>query len=145
MSRPITDRDVQRVTFVEALYSNLKKQAAVALADHDKILTLAESYLSDGLEQNECVELLMIDGLSRDAAESYVSKAMSQEELVADSGLYDYSFQFEDIEGKRWSSYDIGKLVKASSDEDAWTKAEEMLDADSDLELENVISVTRIS
>jgi len=145
MNRPITDRDVQRVTFVDALYSNLKKQAAVALADQQKLFTLASSYLHDGLEYGECVELLMIDGLSREAAESYVSKAMSQEELENVEGLHDYSFQFEDIDGKRWSSYDIGRLVKASSDKDAWNKAEEMLDSEPDLDLEKIILVTRVS
>jgi len=136
--------DLQRATFVESLYSSLKKQAAKEIEDHDRLGTLASSYLADGLEESECVELLMIDGLHRDSAESYTALAMSNAP-IDDAGLSEYTFQFEDSSGKLWSSFDIGKTVQASSTEDAWTRTEEMLFSHPDFETERIITVTRIS
>lgn len=135
--------DLQRATFVESLYGSLKKQAAKAVEDHDKIVTLASSYLADGLEESECVELLMIDGLHRDSAESYTAMAMAN--APDNEDLSEYTFQFEDSSGKLWSSFDIGKTVQASSSEDAWTKTEDMLFSHPDFETERIVTVTRIS
>lgn len=141
MSRPSTSMDVQRVTFVESLHNSLKKQATKAIADHQRFIVLASSYVEDGLEEKECVELLMIDGLSREASESYVSMVQSNKEEHPDS-LMEYSFQFEDRSGSVLSSYDIGKIIRASDDEDAWIRAEELL---SDMESQKLLSVSRIS
>jgi len=143
MTRLSTNMDLQRATFVESLYGSLKKQAAKAVEDHDKIVTLASSYLADGLEESECVELLMIDGLHRDSAESYTAMAMAN--APDNEDLSEYTFQFEDSSGKLWSSFDIGKTVQASSSEDAWTKTEDMLFSHPDFETERIVTVTRIS
>ena len=145
MKNQSTGRDTQRAVFVESLYNSLRKKTTAALDNHDKIISLANSYLQDGLEVNECVELLMIDsGLSRTAAEGYVDLVKSSEEEV-DNGLQEFSFQFEDVNGRVWSSFDIGKTVKASSDEDAWEKAEEVMYAQASIEPEKVLAVNRIS
>lgn len=149
MTIPITNRDIQRVTFVESLYNSLKKQTAKAISEHDKFLKLAKSYVGDGLEESECIELLMIDGLSRDSAEGYTALAFSSTEPEEDSNLNTYAFQFDDIYGKRWSSYDIGKTIKASNDDEAWEKAEELISQDrgveSGIEADKLISINRIS
>lgn len=144
MNTAITSRDIQRLTFVESLQSNLKKQATKAIEDHTKFIVLAGSYLTDGLDESECVELLMIDGLSREAAEGYTSNALNDnEESVED--LPEYSFQFEDVYGKVWSSFDVGRNIKASSEEEAWTRAEEFIFEQDRLEPQKVIAVNRIS
>lgn len=143
MTRPSTGMDMQRVTFVESLHSSLKKQASKAIADHKKYASLAKSYLDDGLEDTECVELLMIDGLSREAAESYADMVKSETEAVHDD-QNEYSFQFEDEYGKVWSSYDIGRSIRASNDEEAWEKAEEILEDGTQVEAQKLISVNRI-
>jgi len=137
--------DFQRTTFVESLHSKLKKQAFQAINEQEKFVALASTYLSDGLEEGECVELLMIDGLDRAGAESYTALAMSNESAKNMKGLNEYAFQFEDLDGKLWSSFDIGETIKASNSEEAWIKTEEMLFNQSDLETERVVSVTRIS
>jgi len=138
---PSTNRDMQRTVFVESLHANLRKQAEKDLADHEKFIVLAHSYREDGLEESECVELLMIDGLSRDAAESLASMTVSEEEVGVD--LPQYSFQFEDSFGRIWSSYDVGKIIQAASDDEAWVKADEFM-IDSEMEIQKVISVSRI-
>ena len=143
MSRPSTSRDVQRVTFIESLHNSLKKQATVAIAEHKKFIALANTYINDGLDGKECVELLMIDGLSREASESYISMVQSGKEDISD-GLEEYSFQFEDRTGMITSSYDIGKTVRTSDDDDAWTKAEELLDSEPSVESQKLLSVSRI-
>jgi len=148
MTRPSTNRDMQRVTFVESLYNSLKKQTAIAISDHNKFIKVAKSYIDDGLEESECIELLMIDGLSRDAAESYASMVLSEEQREVD-GLHEYAFQFEDIYGKRWSSFDIAKTVRAASEENAWEKADLLINEgrgnESGIEAEKIISINRIS
>ena len=149
MSKQITNRDVQRTTFVESLYNSMKKQTLQAFDEHKKFISLANTYVNDGLEESECIELLMIDGLSRDSAESYIAMASNKDanvdETLVEDTLPEYSFQFEDTNGAIWSSHDIGKIVKASSDEDAWTKAEEILEERQDVEFQRVVSVNRIA
>jgi hypothetical protein len=145
MSRVFTNRDMQRATFVESLYSSLKKQAKQALSDQQKFIKIASSYISDGLEDNECLELLMIDGLSREAAEGYLNVAKTNNtDIDMENDNPEYSFQFEDEGGSVFTSHDIGKAVQASSDDDAWKKAEETLDTTFPYHA-RVISVTRIN
>jgi hypothetical protein len=139
-----TTRDIQRATFIEGLHKSLRQQAAKAIEEQNKFIALASSYIGDGLEEGECVELLMIDGLSREAAEGFTSQAISDEEIEYDN-LNEYSFQFEDSLGKVWSSYDIGKTVRASDDEEAIEKADELLCTSSSVELNKILSVSRIS
>jgi hypothetical protein len=144
MSKQITNLDVQRATFVESLYNSMKKQAVQALDEHKKFISLANTYVNDGLDESECIELLMIDGLSRDTAESYIAMA-SNKEVEVDNSLPRYSFQFEDVNGSIWSSHDIGRIVTASSDEEAWTKVEEIMEERQDIEFQRIISVNRIA
>lgn len=138
-----TTRDMQRATFIEGLHNSLKKQASQAIEEQQRFIVLATSYISDGLEEGECIELLMIDGLSRESAESYTSMVLSEEEIVDE--LDEYSFQFEDAFGKVWSSYDIGKSVRASSESEAIEKADELLYASENIDQNKVLSVNRVS
>lgn len=142
MNNVSTNREMQRSTFIESLYNSLRKQASKAIVDHKKFMIIANSYIQDGLDEKECVELLIIDGVSREAAESYASMASAKETTVEDE-FNEYSFMFEDESGRVLSSYDIGKIVKAASDEDAWTNAEEILDVS--VESHKIISVNRVS
>ena len=143
MTRPSTNMDMQRATFVESLHNSLKKQASKAIAEHNKFITLAASYVEDGLDESEAIELLMIDGLSREASESYISMALSKEGSMQDD-LQEYSFQFEDVTGRVYSSFDVGKTIRAASEEDAWSKALESLDNESGIDPERILSVSRI-
>ena len=141
MTRPVTSIDVQRIAFIESLHSSLKKQASQAIAEQKRYASLAKSYLEDGLDQNEAVELLMIDGLSREAAEGYASMVEGD---VQDDNLHDYSFQYENNYGTLTSSYDIGKTVRAANDEEAWEKAQEVLENES-VEAQKLLFVNRVS
>ena len=142
MTTTLTNRDIQRTTFVDSLHNSLRKQAIKAINDQKKFLVLATSYIEDGLEEQECVELLMIDGLPREASESYVSTVLGNKE---EELFNNYSFQFEDGYGKVWSSYDIGKGVMASNDDEAWEKAELLMSTDEFIESNKILSVNRTS
>jgi len=142
MKNQSTNRDIQRVSFVESLHESLQKQSSKTLANHDKFTTLAKSYVSDGLSESESIELLMIDGLSREASENYVS--LAQYDFEDEDYMHEYSFQFEDDYGRIWSSYDINKTVKASNDNEAMTKAQDISDPDQDIYAARIISVSRI-
>ena len=120
MNRPFTNRDFQRLAFVESLHASLNKQASEALENNQRFIALAHSYLGDGLDESECVELLMVDGIERHAAESYVVMAQNQQDNeFQDDGDYEYSFQMEDDYGKVWSSVDISRTIRATSEESA--------------------------
>ena len=137
-----TNRDMQRVSFVESLHASLQKTSAKVLEDHDRLITIAKSYVQDGLSDSESIELLMIDGLSREASEDYVSLASC--ENAETDGLYEYSFQFEDDYGRVWSSYDINRTVRASNDDEAMRKAQELSDPDVDIYPSKIISIDRV-
>lgn len=140
-----TGRENQRADFVDSLYKSLKQKAKAAYGKHNKLCVLASVYLSDGLDPQECAELLIIEGnISRDAANAYISMAQAQQPEI-DEGSGEYSFQFEDIHGKVWSSHDVGITVKASSDDEAWEKAEEIIFTNSSVEPDKIVSVDRIS
>lgn len=142
MSKGITtNRDMQRVLFIENLYASLQKTAKI-MDNNEKFLRIAQSYIEDGLTNAECIELLVIDGLSREAAISCVESTEDIQE--DDSDLSEYSFQFED-NGRVWSSYDLGYVVKAASDEDAFIKAEKMITEEKQTEDVSVLSVNKIS
>ena len=143
-NKPQTGMDKQSIDFVESLHNSLKKQAAKAILEHNKFFTLATSYMDDGLEEPECIELLMIDGLGREEAESFTALAISEKGQIKEAQS-EYSFQFEDSYGKIWSSYDIGKIVYASTDEEAWEKAEESLEDEMSADAQKIISVNRVS
>ena len=142
MSKVSTYRDVQRATFVESLHNSLKKQAAKAINEQKRFITIAKSYVEDGLEEKECIELLMIDGLNREAAEGYTTMALTHKEASEDDTVKEYSFKFDD-NGKILCSYDIGKIIKASTDEEAWEKAEQIM-VDMDLGASKLLNIQKI-
>ena len=139
MKNPSTGREAQRTDFVESLYNSLRKQTKVAIDNQQKLISLAKSYLQDGLEPHECVELLMIDGgLPRKAAEGYLAMVKnSSQELENDEGS-DYSFQFEDSRGNVLSSFDIGKIVTASNAVEAMEKADTLMQSYDEVTILNV-------
>lgn len=140
-----TNRENQRTDFVDSLYKNLKQKAKAAVIQHNRLSTMASAYLTDGLDPQECVELLIIEeDISRDAANAYVNMAQAEHSVAGIEGG-EYSFQFEDIHGKVWSSHDIGITVRASSDDEAWEKAEELIFTNLSVDPDKVVSVDRIS
>jgi len=144
MANVPTNRDYQRADFVDSLYQSLKKQTASAIKDHENHIALAREYVADGLEDTECVELLVIDGLTRQAAINYIDMVKSDNADM--ESMPEYTFQFEDIHGKRYSSYDIGKTVRATSYEEAINEAERLLsDEANEFEFDKIVSVNRIS
>lgn len=140
-----TGRENQRADFVDSLYKSLRKKTEAAVGKHNRLCTLASVYLTDGLDPEECVELLIIEGnITRDAANSYVNVAQAERPFEDEDGR-EYSFQFEDIHGKVWSSHEIGVTVKASSDDEAWERAEEIIFTNLSVDPDKIVSVDRIS
>lgn len=145
MKKQTTGREIQRVDFVDSLYKSLKQKAQQAQASQQRWLKMASVYLDDGMEISECVELLEIDGLSREAAQGYANMAMENRDVGAD-GEHEYTFQFEDSFGRVWNSADLGRIVRASTDDDAWRKAEDIVFSDVyECDPEKLISVNRVS
>jgi hypothetical protein len=140
-----TSLDTQRNDFVKTLYDNLRKQTKSAIDEHTRMASRAISYIEDGLEPREAMELLILDGVSRESALRYIAMAEDKSsELSDEEGLHEYAFTFEDSYGKIWSSCEIKRTIKASCDEEAMQKAEEFLSDDMDYEIEKIISVERL-
>ena len=118
MKNNSTTEDVRRLAFVESLYKQMRQQTQSTMDERDQIVTKASMYLEDGVTASEAVELLIIDGINRQSAESYVQ--LAETKSGKSGGQCEYSFQFEDIYGELWSSYDINEVITASSDEEAW-------------------------
>lgn len=138
-----SNNDKNRLAFIENLYKELRLQTKCAMEERNNMVVKAGLYLDDGASEEECAELLIIDGLSRETAESYV--CMAQQHLFENAeDQSEYSFQFKDNYGKLWSSYDLNKTIYASSNEEAWLKAEEMIFSDPSIEPERIVSIDRI-
>jgi hypothetical protein len=145
MKNFITNKDTQRNDFVKVLYDNLRKQTKSAIDEHTRFASRAISYIDDGLEPREVIELLILDGAPREAALRYVAMAEDRSSELSDTdGLHEYAFTFEDSYGKIWSSCEIRRTIKASCDEEAMQKAEEFLSDDMEYEIEKIISVERL-
>ena len=141
MKSQLTARELQRHEFIESLHTTLRRQTKQAIAGHEHFVHLAKAYLSDGLDPSECAELLIIDGVDREAASSYVDMVTDESEEQNGS---EYSFSFEDSHGRIWSSFEVGKVIYASNDDDAWQQAECLMDDDPELEIDKVIAVNKV-
>ena len=133
----------QRTLFVDSLYSHLKKEAKSIKLEYNKYASLASEYITSGLSESESVELLIVDGLDRDAAMSYITMAqdMGGEDNEEDT---EFSFVFEDSYGNVFSSYDIDRTIFASTREEAWKKAYSLTGDDSEDEICNILSINKV-
>ena len=134
----------QKTLFVESLYNTLRKEAKKAEVEYNKYASTASEYLSSGLSESEAAELLIVDGLDREAALGYVAMAKDAGDSPIDAEN-EYSFVFEDSFGNVFSSYDIDKTITASSSSEAWQKAGELVGDDREFEIKNILSVDKIS
>lgn len=144
MKKNLTTRELQTADFAESLYKSLRKKAEKLLDEQESILSKTSGFLEDGLTEDECSELLIIEeGISREASLCYIDKVKSN--YCCKDGLHEYSYSFEDTSGRVWSSFDINRNVYASSEEDAWTKISEALDeAEEQIDFDHIISVDRL-
>lgn len=146
MKKISTINDISRIAFVDKLYKELNKETKEAVASYKDSIKKAQVYLNDGLTESECAELLVIDGIKRESAEAYV-KIASNESFEEESELSEYSFQFEDTQGRIWTSYDLGEdnnTIFASSKKDAWRKASKVIFEKQDFEAERLISIDKV-
>ena len=137
---------MQRTDFIKSLYDKVHRDTKKAISQYKQFVVKASNYVSDGLSHEECVELLILDGLNREAAKKYVNMAEDTAHescLDITSGSHEYSFTFEDSNGKLWASNELGRTVRACNDGEAWMKVEKILDEE-DLDAEIIVSVNRI-
>jgi hypothetical protein len=133
----------QRTLFVDSLYAHLKREAEQVKLEYNKFASTAREYVESGLSESEAVELLIVDGLDRDAALGYIAmaKEMGDSESEEDQ---EFSFVFEDIYGNVFSSHDINRTITASSNKEAFQKACSLIGDDNDYEIQSILSVERI-
>jgi len=133
----------QRTLFVDSLYSHLKKEEERARTEYSKFASSAYNYITSGLSESEAVELLIVDGVDRDAARSYVTMAKDMGDVNSD-GEQEYSFVFEDVYGNTFTSHDIDRTIFASSQSEAFTRACELIGDDNQFAIQSILSVEKI-
>jgi hypothetical protein len=126
--KDITNLERQSVDFSQELYRKLFSHTKKAYQQHNKFVKLANSYLSDGLDKQEVVELLILDGLHRESAEAYTDKALFISSSDDNMGNK-YVFKFSDEMGDEYTSYDYNVVLTAESTVDAENKANEWLES----------------
>jgi len=142
----------QRTLFVDSLYMHLKKEAQKVKEEYNKHASTARDYVESGLSESEAVELLIVDGLDRDAAKGYIAMAKDMGSgATGEDDKYngykdhkEYSFVFEDVYGNVFTSHDIDKVITASSRKQAFRKACSLIGDDNDYEIQSILSVERI-
>lgn len=77
--KELTNIEKQSNDFADELYKKLIHDTKVAFKENKKFVVLASSYLSDGLTPEETIELLMVDGVTKDAANGYVQKVIDEQ------------------------------------------------------------------
>ena len=133
----------QRTLFVDSLYAHLKKEAEKVKVEYNKFASIAREYIESGLSDSEAAELMVVDGLDRDAALSYITMAKEIGGLDTEDEQ-EFSFVFEDIYGNVFSSHDINRTVTASNDDEAFQRACSLIGDDSYYEIQSILSVERI-
>jgi len=133
----------QRTHFVDSLYNHLKKEAEKVRTEYNKYASTARDYLESGLSDSEVAELLVVDGLDRDAASGYIAMAKEMGSSFDDEDK-EYSFVFEDIYGNVFTSHDIDKTVMASSKDEAFRKACSLVGDGNQYEIRSILSVDKI-
>ena len=133
----------QKTLFVDSLYAHLKKEAEKVKTEYTKYASTAREYLESGLSDLEAAELMIVDGLDRDAALGYI--AMAKDVGGCDSGEdEEFSFVFEDTYGNIYSSHDINITITASNETDAFIQASSLIGDDNEYEIQNILSVDRV-
>ena len=143
-SEQATNRDLQRADFIDSLYKTMRAQTREVVAQRDQFIVLVSSYLEDDLSEEECLELLLLDGLTREAAMGYLDIAKVSTKKAAMQNAEEYSFQFEDPQGRVWNSFDLNLTVLASEG-NAWEKAEEVLSEGYPMRSYRVVSIDKVS
>jgi hypothetical protein len=143
-----TAREVQRSLFARSLGQHLgqhlDEQLTRIAASQSKLLAAAKTYLNQGMSASETSELLVIDGFHRDAVQSCMAQ-MSEPHVETTDSSKRWGFDAENVHGAIYSSSDLQLSVEASSEEEAWEKAEARIaTADASLNLERILSVYEI-
>jgi len=133
----------QRTLFVDALYTHLKKEAEKVQDEYNKYASSAREYVTSGLSDSEAIELLIVDGVDREAAQSYITMAKEMGVSTEDEDI-EFSFVFEDVYGNVFTSHDINKTVFASSNSEAFQKACTLIGDDNEYEIQSILSVERV-
>jgi len=142
MNRPETKRstgnEIQRTLFLSSLRQELNKIADI----HTKIVSSAREYLSQGMNVEETKELLMIDGFDSELIKSCMnqfSHSIDPANIITGKR---WGFDVEDTYGRITTSADLGKVITAASEDEAWEKAEEFITTeDSDKGMERIVEV----
>jgi hypothetical protein len=135
-----TGNEIQRTVFLSTLRDKLSKIADV----HAKIYATANNYMSQGMNEMEVEELLLIDGYHPDLIKTCMA-SLGSEEHIAVAGKR-WGFNVEDFYGRIVSHAELNANITAESEEEAWEKAEEFIaNADAENGMDRIIEVYEIS
>ena len=135
-----TGRDVQRNLFLGSLRSQLTHLDDI----HSNLMKSASEYLDQGMDYRETQELLILDGHNTEVVKACIAKlAESPSDEISEEGKK-YGFNAEDGAGRTFSHADLGIVITASSENEAWEKAEEIVANSTAGCLERVVDIFEI-
>ena len=104
---------VQRAMFLESLWRQMDKISSAA--SDQNIAKVADTYLAEGYEEHEVIELLVDDGFDPVLAKSCVGMVV---EAVVDDQQPKWGFEVEDLaRGDIYNNFDIGMDGSTGNDE----------------------------
>ena len=132
-----TSRDIQRSLFSRSLREQLSKISDL----QSGILKAAKEYLDQGMDIAETQELLLIDGHEKSLIIACMKNLAESGDEIQETGKQ-WGFNVEDSYGRIVSSAELGIVITAANEEEAWSRAEQaMEETESDRELDRVTDV----
>jgi hypothetical protein len=133
-----TGRTIQRGMFEESV--DRQMDVIAHLATKNELSKAAEEYLSQGMNPDETVELLSIDGYDSSMSKACVAMILGGMGKTANE-VPEWGFEAEDAKGKIHTNFDQDLVITAKSESEALKKAKAIVE---DRDLDKVTRVFRL-
>lgn len=123
-----THRECQRRLFIDALYRELDKIAANADSRNSALESRANTLVNvDGLSEDSCVDMLVIDGFDSRLSRQCVASLMALRTGKTDDSISEYNYTFEDSRGRIFTGRELGETIEAQNKEEAYKMASDIV------------------
>ena len=133
--------ELQRHLFASSLFREMDDLEKKADERNASVFKTAKNYIDDGFSNDDCVDLLILDGYSSQLAKECVASC-SQPVSHSKEAEQTWDYTFRDSNGKMWSSREVDQPVVASSEEEA-IKIAKMIISDGDESSAQIIEIKK--
>mgnify|MGYP006282954821 CR=1 FL=1 len=137
-----TSREIQRSIFSDSLFRELEMMERNAGSRNYRLAAKAMEYQDDGLEPDEIVDMLILDGFPAELSREHVMACAAASQIDTQGDLWD--FLYEDANGKIWRGSQMDMTVTGETREEAMSNAADLI-ASGDIQLERIVDAERIT